>query len=153
MKEIIAYEMSFNQALEYQNDIICIPFHKKYWNEYMKIYNECFYNMRNALEVEPVNFYFDYSQIKDKINDIFLYIQNGVIAGAVSCYGNELDDLIVGKPFQQKGLGQKLLLWGMNHIREQGYQEIILHVAEWNQNAVKLYQKNGFRIKKKERIH
>ena len=38
-----------------------------------------------------------------------------------------------------------------NHIKEQGYEEIILHVAEWNQNAVKLYLKNGFRIKKRER--
>ncbi len=54
MKKIIAYEISFDQALE----------------------------------VEPVNFYFDYSQIKDKINDIFLYMKNGVIVGAVSCYGN-----------------------------------------------------------------
>ena len=29
---------------------------------------------------------------------------------------------------------------------------IILHVAEWNQNAVKLYLKNGFCIKKKEKV-
>lgn len=61
MKEIIAYEMSFNKALKYQNDIICVPFQKEYWNEYMKIYNECFYNMRKSLEVEPINFYYDYS--------------------------------------------------------------------------------------------
>ena len=74
MKEIIAYEMIYNKALEYQNDIVCVPFQEKYWNEYMKIYNECFYKMREALEVEPINFYHDYSQIKDKINDIFLYI-------------------------------------------------------------------------------
>ena len=40
----------------------------------------------------------------------------------------------------------------MNHIKEQGYEEIILHVAEWNQNAVKLYLKNGFNIKKRERV-
>ena len=58
--------------------------------------------------------------------------------------------LIVKKSFQGQGIGQKLLLWGMNHIKEQGYGEIILHVAEWNQNAVKLYLKNGFSIKKKE---
>ena len=45
-----------------------------------------------------------------------------------------------------------MLLWGMNHIKEQGYEEIILHVAEWNQNAVKLYLKNGFCIKKRERV-
>ena len=118
----------------------------------MKIYNECFYKMRKALEVEPINFYYDYSQIKDKINDIFLFLQNGVMVGAVSCYENEIDDLIVEQSFQGQGIGQKLLLWGMNHIREQGYEEIILHVAEWNQNAVKLYLKNGFSIKKRERV-
>lgn len=144
--------MIYNKALKYQNDIICVPFQKEYWNEYQKIYNECFYKMRKALEVEPINFYDDYSQIKDKIKDIFLYLQNGIIIGAVSCYENEIDDLIVEKSFQGQGIGQKLLLWGMNHIKEQGYEEIILHVAEWNQNAVKLYLKNGFRIKKRERV-
>ena len=152
MKKIIAYEMIYNKALKYQNDIICVPFQKEYWNEYMKIYNECFYKMRKALEVEPINFYYDYSQIKDKINDIFLFLQNGVMVGAVSCYENEIDDLIVEQSFQGQGIGQKLLLWGMNHIREQGYEEIILHVAEWNQNAVKLYLKNGFSIVKRERV-
>ena len=152
MEEIIAYEMIYNKALKYQNDIICVPFQKEYWNEYMKIYNECFYKMRKALEVEPINFYYDYSQIKDKMNDIFLFLQNGVMIGAVSCYENEIDDLIVEQSFQGQGIGQKLLLWGMNHIREQGYEEIILHVAEWNQNAVKLYLKNGFSIRKRERV-
>ena len=152
MKEIIAYEMSFDKTLEYQNDISCVPFQEQYWNEYMKIYNECFFKMRKELEVEPINFYSYYSQIKDKVNDIFLYLQNGVIVGAVSCYGNELDDLIVEKSFQGQGIGQKLLLWGMKHIKEQGYEEIILHVAEWNQNAMKLYLKNGFCIKNKEKI-
>lgn len=40
----------------------------------------------------------------------------------------------------------------MNYIKKQGYKEIILHVAEWNQKAVNLYLKNGFRITKKERV-
>lgn len=152
MKEIVAYEMVFDKTLEYQNDIICVPFQEKYWDEYMKIYNECFYKMRKELEVQPVNFYSDYSQIKDKINYIFVYLQNEVIIGAVSCYGNELDDLIVEKSFQGQGIGQKLLLWGMNHIKNQGYEKIVLHVAEWNQNAVNLYLKNGFSVNKKEKV-
>ena len=152
MKEIIAYEMSFDKMSEYPNDVSRVPFQEQYWDEYMKIYNDCFYEMRKTLEVEPINFYSDYSQVKDKINDIFLYLQNGVIVGAVSCYGNEVDDLIVEKSFQGQGLGQKLLLWGINHIKEQGYEEVILHVAEWNQNAVKLYLKHGFSIKKREKV-
>ena len=152
MKEIIAYEMSFKGKSNYKNDINCIPFQEKYWNEYMKIYNECFYEMREDLEIEPKNFYSDYSQMKDKVTNTFLYIQNGTIIGAVSCYGNEIDDLIVNKLFQGRGLGKKLLLWGLNHIKEQGYDEVILHVDEWNQKAVKLYLKNGFSITKKERV-
>ena len=86
------------------DNIIYIPFQEKYWDEYMKIYNDCFYKMRKALEVEPINFYYAYSQIKDKVNDIFLYLQNGMIVGAVSCYGHELDDLIVEKSFQGQGI-------------------------------------------------
>lgn len=152
MKEIIAYEMSFKGTLNYEVDIICVPFEEKYWNEYMQIYNDCFYEMRKDLGIEPINFYSDYSQMKDKINDTFICLQNGVIIGAVSCYENELDDLIVNKPFQRQGLGKKLLLWGMYHIKEQGYDEITLHVAEWNRNAIKLYLKTGFDIKKKEKV-
>lgn len=152
MKEIIAYEMSFNGTLEYKDDISCIPFEERYWKEYMKIYNECFYEMRKVLEIEPINFYSDYSQMKDKADNTYLYLQNGAISGAVSCYGNELDDLIVAKPFQKRGLGQKLLLWGMNRIKEQGFDEIVLHAAEWNQNAVRLYLKNGFTVQKKEKV-
>ena len=39
----------------------------------------------------------------------------------------------------------------MNHIKERGYEEIILHVAEWNQNAVKLYLKNADFVLRKGR--
>ena len=77
MKEIIAYEMSYEKSLEYAEAMICIPFQEKYWTEYMEIYNECFHKMRKALEVEPTDFYSDYSQMKDKIDDTFLYLQNG----------------------------------------------------------------------------
>ena len=34
MKEIIAYEMIYNKALKYHNDIIGVSFQKEYWNEY-----------------------------------------------------------------------------------------------------------------------
>lgn len=152
MKEIIAYEMSFQGELKYNEDVCCVPFQEKYWKEYMQIYNECFYEMRKDLEVEPFDFYSDYSQMKDKISSTYLCILNGVIAGGVSCYENEVDDLFVNKSFQRQGLGQKLLLWGMNHIKGQGYDDIILHVAEWNKDAVNLYLKTGFKIRKREKV-
>ena len=152
MKEIIAYEMLFKGALRYEELLNCIPFEEKYWKECMPIYNACFYEMRKALDIEPFNFYSAYSQMRDKSDQAFLYLQNGEIVGAVSCYGNELDDLIVNKSFQGRGFGRKRLLWGMNHIQEQGCDEIVLHVAEWNQKAIKLYLKTGFNIRKKEKV-
>lgn len=152
MKEIIAYEMTFKGTLKGEEHLNCILFQEKYWNEYMRIYNECFYEMRAALEIEPINFYSDYSQMRDKSGQTFLFLQNGVIVGAVSCYGNELDDLIVNKLFQGRGFGHKLLLWGMKHIKEQGCDEIVLHVAKWNQKAVELYLKTGFSIRKIEKV-
>lgn len=144
--------MSLSKKLNCNADIICIPFEEKYWREYMKIYNECFYEMRKQLEIEPINFYSDYSQMEGKTDDTFLYLQNGVIAGAVSCYKNELDDLIVCKAFQGRGIGEKLLLWGINRIQMQGYKEVTLHAAGWNKKAVGLYLKNGFTVIKKEKI-
>ena len=132
--------------------IICVPFQEKYWQQYMKIYNECFYEMRKKLEVEPYNFYSDFTQMRDKVNNTFLYLQNEIIAGAVSCYGNEIDDLFVNKSFQGNGYGKELLLWGMKHIKDQVYDEISLRVAEWNQHAISLYSSMGFEVVKIEKV-
>ena len=35
MKEIIAYEMSFKDSVKPDKDFSCIPFQRKYWDEYM----------------------------------------------------------------------------------------------------------------------
>ena len=69
-----------------------------------------------------------------------------------ACFGCEIDDLIVNKEYQRRGYGALLLNWAVSHIRELSREPITLHAAEWNQSAVKLYLKNGFVIKKKERI-
>ena len=40
----------------------------------------------------------------------------------------------------------------MDHIASQGYDELILHVAEWNQGAVQMYMNEGFVIVKTDVI-
>ncbi len=73
------------------------------------------------------------------------------IIGSVACYGSEIDDLIVNKKFENKGYGKQLLLWGMNHIRPISNESILLHVAKWNEKALKLYKKVGFDITNTEK--
>ena len=144
--EINAYEMKYINALVEQSNIVCIPFEKKYFQEYMGIYNECFFEMRKALDIHPYNFLSAYEQIAEKVEDIYLLVDRGELIGSIACYGNEIDDLIVNKKFQHRGYGKQLLLWGMQRIREKSKEPITLHVAKWNENALMLYKKTGFEI-------
>ncbi len=150
--EIIAYEMKYEKDPIEKSDIKCIPFSQKYFQQYMKIYNACFYEMRKSLDIEPYNFLSDYKQIGEKCKDIFLLVNGKEIIGSVACYGSEIDDLIVNRKFQHKGYGKQLLLWGMNYIRQSSNEPISLHVAKWNEKAVMLYEKVGFVITNTERI-
>ena len=149
--EIIVYEMKYEkEAVDFNMGVSCVPFEPMYYEEYMQVYNECFYPMRKALEIEPYNFLNRYDQIENKIKDMYLLMEHDKMIGSVACYGNEIDDLIVNKKFQRKGYGRQLLLWAMQHIRENNNEPITLHVAEWNQRAMELYQKIGFEISKTE---
>ena len=152
VKEIIVHKMECrNDAME-NCEIECVPFEKRYFEAYMEIYNECFYEMRKALDIEPYNFLHGYEQIAEKKKDIFLYVFDDKIIGSVACYENEIDDLIVHKAFQNKGYGKQLLLWGMQHIRKYSDAPVTLHVADWNKKAIALYEKNGFQITYTERV-
>lgn len=151
MKSFIVYEMEYTDAVPEKARIEMIPFHDRYYSQYERIYNECFYEMRKALDIEPYNFLSDIRQLSDKKN-IFLLMDDEVIIGSVGCYGTEIDDLIVAKKYQGRGYGKQLLMWAVDHIREYTVEPITLRVAEWNQRAVKLYTQNGFVIKSKEEI-
>lgn len=150
--EIIAYEMQLNKRTADVPHISCIPFQMQYFEEYKRIYNECFYEMRKALDIEPYNFLHNYGQIVDKAEDIYLLVDKEELIGSVACYGNEIDDLIVNRRFQRQGYGKQLLRWGIQRIRERSDEPITLHVAAWNQGAVALYEKCGFEIVKREKI-
>ena len=144
--DVIVYEMSHKKELPEKSVISCIPMESKYFDVYMKIYNACFYDMRKALEIKPYDFLYSYSQIAEKIQDIYLLMEEEEIIGSVACYGNEVDDLIVNPVYQKRGYGKQLLLWAMEQIREKNQDPITLHVAEWNQHAVALYRKMGFEV-------
>ena len=150
--EVIAYEMKYDKASVEQSAVTCIPFEMQYFEQYKSIYNECFYDMRKVLEIEPYNFLNDFGQIREKADDIYLLMKDSEIIGSVACYGNEIDDLIVNKKFQKRGYGKRLLLWGMQQIRKKNADPITLHVAEWNRNALRLYKKVGFEVIHCERV-
>ena len=108
--------------------------------------------MREALNIKPYDWYHDSNKILDKSSDISILIEEEELIGSVACYGNEIDDLFVVGAYRHKGYGKQLLIWAMDHIASSGYDELILHVAEWNRSAVQMYKNEGFGIVKTDII-
>lgn len=150
--EIIAYEMQFLGRTVQEVDIKLEEFRDEFYSEYEKVYNECFMDMRKALDVKPYNFYSGIEQLDSKKQNLYILWKDNKVIGSVACYGNEIDDLIVNKRYQNNGLGKQLLLWAIKHIRKNNDDPIILHVAKWNEKALKLYLDNGFKISKTEKV-
>lgn len=153
MNHFFAYTMQYAGNAPSIDSVPMRPFCEEHYAQYERVYNECFYEMRKALDIKPYYFYSDIAQIRDKMANIFLLMIDETIVGSVACYGTEIDDLIVRKEFRNRGYGKTLLLWAVAHIRTYSDEPITLHVAEWNQGAIRLYQQNGFIVTRKERIN
>ena len=152
----IVYEMSFDNDVVPSSDIECVSFagkvYEEYKEQYITAYNAAFHPMREALGIKPYDWFSEGGAKLKENADIYLLITDGELIGTVGCYGNVVDDLFVCDRFRNKGYGRKLLVWAMNRIINNGYKEIMLHVAAWNDNAVKLYLDEGFVITSKEEM-
>ena len=152
LPEIWVYEMCYDRELYEAPDIACEPLTGARFEEYMELYNECFYPMRKALDIKPYRWYSEKSQLAGRAQGIHLLIEDNRILGAVACYGNEIDDLIVRPSERGRGYGRRLLLWAMVHIRSKGNRKIVLRVAEWNHAARDLYKRMGFVDKMRKQV-
>ena len=150
------YEMRYDKESVTPARIDCVPFCDKVFEQqkdiYKYSYNEAFYEMRKALDVRPYEWFSEGGAKLVMKPGVFVLIENNELIGSVGCFANEIDDLFVCSPYRKKGYGRELLIWAMNCIRRQGFNEIVLHVAEWNGNAVQMYLDQGFEIAGKELI-
>ena len=139
----LVYEMEYLHPVSDKTSIQMIPFSSKYQEEYKRIYNQCYHEMRQSLKIEPVDFIQDDSFFQSGMDNVFLLFSGEEIIGSVALKDNEIDDLIVNAKYQSQGYGKQILLWALENIKK---EKIILHVAEWNKKAIELYRKNGFEI-------
>lgn len=61
-------------------------------------------------------------------------------------------EAVVAEEHQKKGYGRQLLWFAVSYLQKKNCSPILLHVADWNQEAVELYRKNGFVITKTEYV-
>ncbi|MBR5284768.1 MAG: GNAT family N-acetyltransferase [Clostridia bacterium] len=118
---------------------------------YYDCYNSAFRPMRVALGLTP-----ECCPNSDELlnikDDIFILEQNGCLIGSVTVMDGEIDGLIVREHFRHQGIGQSLLHFAITEIQKRKHSPITLHVAEWNQTALRLYLNNNFIITESEII-
>ena len=139
----LAYEMEYVHPVAEKSSLKMIRYSEQYRNEYKRIYNECYHPMREALDIRPYDYIQDDSFFDAGMDKVYLLANKNVIIGSVRINGQEIDDLIVNRPYQGLGFGKELLLWALEHIHA---KRVRLHVAAWNSKAICLYQKTGFEI-------
>lgn len=144
-------------TMEYHGGQVCSELALRNYTDsdyetYKKIYNDCFREMRTALQITPVECCQSAEELGKRKRDIFIYERNGMLLGSVAVYGNEIDDLIVAEQFQGNGYGKELLKFALCVIQEKNTAPIRLHVADWNRKAIKLYRKLGFEIVKTQAV-
>ena len=141
--DVVAYTMEYKGAIV-NSELTLVPYEEGYYEAYKDIYHDCFYEMRKSLGLKPYNACDSVEQLQLKKDDIFLLIIDGEMVGSIAIYGNEIDDLIVSRKFQNQGYGKELLNFAIGLLQERNISPIVLGVAEWNQKAITLYKNNGF---------
>lgn len=147
--EIVAHTMEY-QGGQIVSHLRLRNYSATDYNEYKRIYEECFRDMRTALQLFPVDCCDSQEELERKKENIYVLEISGKLIGSVAIYDNEIDDLIVEKSYQRLGYGEALLQFAVSFLQSSNISPIVLHVADWNQGAINLYLKNGFSIVKTE---
>ena len=137
--------MTYTHKTDERTSVRLIPYDSIYQDQYWKLYNSCYHEMREALGIRPYDFIQDGSFFDEGMDKVYILVEDGELIGSVALKGNEIDDLLVKKEYQGKGYGRQILLWALANTTS---SSIVLHVAEWNARAVKLYKSVGFEITK-----
>ena len=141
----LAHEMEYKHPTDQQPSIEMVSYSSAYQEQYKTIYNECYHEMRMALGIKPFDYIQDDSFFETGMVNVYLLLHDEELIGSVALKGEAIDDLIVNRKYQGQGYGWQILLWALSHMNS---ERIFLHVADWNQRAIRLYQKNGFVITK-----
>jgi len=139
----LAHKMEYLRPVTERSCVTMVSYDPKYQDRYKRMYNACYHEMREALDIEPYDYIQDDSFFGEGMDNVYLLTENDELVGSVALKGSEIDDLIVAPEFQNKGYGKQMLLWALENIKS---DKIILHVAQWNRKAISLYEKNGFEI-------
>ena len=149
-KQIVKFNM---YEMEYignsvKSNLPIVPFNEKYYEQYKRIINDCFYEMRKELNIKPYeNHNYTLEELSELKENTFLLLNGEEIISAVTCSENDIKRVVVNLKYQRQGYGRKIMLFAVNYLQNRGSIPIKLTVTKWNENAIILYKSQAiFRI-------
>lgn len=148
-KWFACHELYYKGTNQPEVDIKFVPYEDKYYEQYAKLIQDCFYELRKENDIQP---YACPINEEDRTNTlkireyIYIVLDNENIMAAVLIKEGEIDRLVVSPAYQGRGCGRKITQFAINKALEQGISPIKLSALVWNAKAVKLYRSMGFEI-------
>jgi ribosomal protein S18 acetylase RimI-like enzyme len=131
-------------------DIEFIPYEDKYYEQYAKCRQDCFYELRKENDIQPyVPFQLSEKHRENTLKRreyIYIALMDEQLIASFDLMDGYLDSIIVPPAYQGKGYGKQATQFAINKALSQNNQLIHLSVLEWNVKAVNLYKSLGFEI-------
>lgn len=135
-----------------------IPYADAYFADYLRMYNEGFYELRRSINAQPFTLYdekaFSDSELRKRtLNNsegVYLFVDNGNLVGTIKLT-DLFEELVIDSSHWGQGYGRALVQYGVNRLLERGLKPA-LYIVGSNTRAKKLYESQGFEITVTSRI-
>lgn len=140
-------EMHYRGASQPTVDMEFINYEDKYYEQYMKCRQDCFYELRKDNDIQPYIVPLSEEDRKIILSEkeyIYIAFDDNNLIGAITIKDGYLDRIIVSPSYQGKGFGKKITQFGINQTIREGKSAVQLSCIEGNKIAEKLYKSLGF---------
>ena len=155
LKQIVKFNMC---EMEYKGGLVksespFILLEDEYYEQYKALIDDCFYEMRKALDVRPYEKHSDSLEHPEKLKEnTFILLSGEEIICAVTCSENYIGKMAVSQRYRRQGYGRKALEFALSYMQKRGDFPIALTVAKWNKNAIAMYESTGLVITKESTV-
>ncbi|WLC66787.1 GNAT family N-acetyltransferase [Clostridium tagluense] len=142
-------ELYYRGIIQPNVDIEFEPYEDKYYDQYVKLVKDCFYELRKENDIQPYSIPSSKQDRENRLkskDSIYVLFENEQLVASIFVEDGNLDFIMVTPSYQGKGYGKKATQFGINKALSQGAKLIQLGALEWNTKAIALYESIGFEI-------
>jgi GNAT superfamily N-acetyltransferase len=128
-------------------DINFVTYEDKYYEQYAKCRQDCFYELRKNYDFKPYLIPLseeDRERFSKEKDTIYLALNNKEVIACATVRNGCIDDIMVSPAYQSKGYGKKVTQFAINKALSEGVQPIYLYYIDGNVKADKLYKSLNF---------